>query len=168
MKSTSEAVTEGYEYKRGLIKLLQSGKISLNDIAKITISDEEDSNDGFDEKESGTSPTKNDVITADAQSNKNEVMEFQNNFAEAQNCLEQIPSLIAQLNTELGMVTNRTVVRTLPNDDNLDAFIWKFNITFQWKDEQHPLPIQNARNIQDLNDALNDEATYQHVVSDNC
>lgn len=122
------------------------------------------------EKESGKSSTKNDEITADAQSNKNEVMEFQNNFAEAQKCLEQILSLIAQLNTELGMVTeNRTVVQTLPsNDDALEAFIWKFNITIEWKNDKYALPIQRVEDIEKLNETLNDEAIYHDVVSFDC
>lgn len=168
MESTSAVVQEGLEYKKQLLNLLETGKIALSDLANITISsDEEDSSDVSDGKETGeNSSSKNDEKTAD-DNNEGEMKSFESKFAETQASLVAIPSLVAQLNTELEMLSqNKVVVRTLPSkDDDLDAFIWKFNITIDWNNAKYPLPIQEVQNIKELNEALDDEPTYHHVVS---
>lgn len=130
----------------------------------ISISSDEEDDEQEDERETEQSVA--ETIEATAEDEEHNV-NFGANLIEARKLLDEIPSLVAKLNTELDMLAkNRIVVRSLPsNDDGLDAFIWKFNITIEWGNQKYPLPIQQAEDIEKLNDALNDESIYHYVVS---
>lgn len=155
----SNTDSEGYEYKKGLLKLLQSGKIALSDLKEINISsDEEDTNDESDVATNAETTER----TAEV---KKEMTKF--DFDEAQKSLDDIPSLVAQFNTELEFLSrDRMVLQT--NDCDLEEFVWRFNITIEWQNVKYTLPIQRVDDIQKLNDALSDEAIYHYVVSFDC
>lgn len=168
---STQKVDEGLAYKQKLLKLLDAGKINLSDL-EITVSSDEENSDDIELNGSPDSRT-NEIIQESNHvqtSAEDEENDFQMKYHELQKTLNDIPSVIAQLNTELEMLSRSTItVETLPSNDKvLDAFFWKFSITIEWEDESFSLPIQRVEDIEKLNTALTDETIYHHVVSFDC
>lgn len=169
---------ESSVYRKGIVKLIQAGKINLNDLAEIEISSEEESDkeDLNDVPEKVQTNENSNSIEKSAE--KNETPNSNENSAEvekdfepiyrgAQKTLDDIPTVVAQLNTELDiLLRGENAMGTMSSNHNdLEEFIWRFHITFEWNNEHISLPIQRTEDIEKLNSALNDAPTYHRVVS---
>lgn len=111
MNSEEVSVNEDFEYKKGIEKLGQAGEIDRSVTSNMS-SDDENSDESTEEN-TKKSPTKSIETTA---GNKDQLKHFQPKFVEVQESLDEIPSLLAQFNTELEMLfESKMVVRTLPS-----------------------------------------------------
>lgn len=158
---------EGLDYKKTLLKLIETGKLNLRDLNGNTIElsdgEEEESNSENEPAEREKEKEKEEEEKEEKKDDEN----FQAKFLEMKKKLDEFPNIIAKLNTELRMMTKGTpVVAALQSrNSDLDAFIWKFNISFDWDNKNIRLPISLVDDIKILNAALTDEIIYHDIVS---
>lgn len=153
---------DGLEYKRALIKLLERGRLNLTDLEGnlIDLSKEEEEED----------VTKSENESAETENEEGEegAKNFQSKILEMKEKLDEFITMVAKLNTELNMMT-----KAIPavgafchlEDVNLESFVWKFNINFEWDNKNVCLPILLVDDIKILDDALADEIIYHDIVS---
>lgn len=151
---------EGLDYKKELVNLIESGKLKLADLNGniIDLSNEEEN----EEPKSENIPAKSEQEEEEEECDNN----FQSKFLGMKKKLDDFPIIIAKLNTELNMMTKAIpAVGSLSSDDeNLEAFIWKFNISFEWNNKNICLPISSVEDIKTLDEALTDEKIHHDVV----
>lgn len=159
------ASEEGLAFKKQLLKLLKSNDIKLNDLVDITSSGEEEGEEDEHEDDANAETCANiveenqELAPAD---------NFLMKFVELKKYVDsELPAAVAKLNTELDMMSKSvTLVQPMSSND-LDTFIWKFHVSFECEGANYSLPIQEVEDIEKLNGALFDEATYHEVVSSN-
>lgn len=93
-----------------------------------------------------------------------QVQNFQTKLLEVKKCMDDFPTIISKLSAELEMLQN-VPASSYNNNSNLETFIWRFHISFDWNEKHIALPIKQPEDIDTLNTALTDEHIYLDVVS---
>lgn len=161
-----EKAEEGLAYKKQLLQLLKSKNIDLNDLISLDSSDDDDDDEGgaknrilSDETDAKTIELNGKFTPAE-----DDKQNFQVKFIELKKSIDsEIPTAIAKLNAELELMKKSTTYVQPVASVDLDAFIWKFRVTFEWESKKYSLPIQ-AEDIEKLEGALFDELTYHDIV----
>lgn len=153
---------EGLEFKRNLMRYIQSNNIDLDELKSVDISSS-DPDDDLDSQRNETTETSNPM----EKSAEDEAKKLQTKYLEVRETLDQIPLFAAKLNTELEMMSKcLPVTRSFFNNQaDLETFIFKFKISFEWENKSFLLPIRQIESIEKLNSALAHAPTYETIVS---
>lgn len=158
---------EGLDYKKQLLALLKSNKIDLSDLQPIDInSSEDETEEEKDDQASCNKETASEIVDSNAQSSSAVKEIFQTEFIRLQKFIDdELTATTAMLNTELEMLAKRPTVIGSSIDADMDGFIWKIRIQFEYENEHFSLPVQQVEHIEKLDKALFNEVTYQSIVS---